>query len=64
VYNALGVEPLHVDEISAEVDLPVEQVTSNLAMMDLKGMVKKIYGMKYMAVLEKQVEYEPGTKQD
>lgn len=64
VYNALGVEPLHVDQISAEVDLPVEQVTSTLAMMELKGMVKKIYGMKYMAVLEKQLEYEPGTKQD
>jgi len=52
LYKAVGNEPLHVDEISAQTNLPIEQVTSTLALMELKGMVRKTFGMKYVAVRE------------
>ena len=59
LFQTLGSEPLHVDELSAAVDLPVSEVSSALAMMELKGLVRKVFGMKYMAVQEKRVEYQP-----
>ena len=53
IYGALDLEPLHVNEISARVNMPVEQVTSTLAVMELKGLVRKTAGMEYRAVHEK-----------
>ena len=52
LYKAIGDEPLHVDEISAQTNLPIEEVTSTLALMELKGMVRKTFGMKYVAARE------------
>lgn len=43
----LGDEPIHVDELIRAVGLPVAQVTSTLALMELKGMVRQVGGMKY-----------------
>ncbi len=61
LFQALGLEPLHVDDISSQSNLPVEEVTSTLALMELKGMVRKVAGMKYMAVHEIQAEYDVET---
>ena len=58
----LGREPLHVDEISTEIDLPVEKVNASLAMMELKGMIKQIGSMHYIAVQELSGEYESQEK--
>lgn len=58
LFQVLEVEPMHVDEISAEANLPVEEVTSTLALMELKGMVRKLRGMKYESVREIQGDYE------
>ncbi len=55
LYAALGHEPLHVDEIRAQTGLPIEQVSSTLTMMELKGMVRQVGSMRYVAV------YEPGS---
>ena len=52
LYQVVGDEPLHVDEICSQVKLPIEEVTSTLALMELKGMVRKIFGMRYVAVQE------------
>ena len=52
LYNTVGDEPLHVDEISNQAQLPIEEVISTLAVMELKGMVRKTFGMKYIAVRE------------
>lgn len=49
LFQIIGDEPLHVDEISHQTRLPIEQVTSTLALMELKGMVRKTFGMKYVA---------------
>ena len=57
LFNAVGDEPLHVDELSIKTDLPIEEVTATLAVMELKGMVRKTFGMKYRAVRERQAAY-------
>jgi len=57
VMNALGSEPLHVDEIRSHTGLPVEKVSAALVMMELKGMVRQVGGMQYVAVREVQSGY-------
>ena len=57
LFNAVGDEPLHVDELSNLTKLPIEEVTSTLAIMELKGMVRKTFGMKYIAVREGLAAY-------
>jgi DNA processing protein len=53
----LSAEPTHVDELQQQVDLPIAQVTSTLALMELKGMVRQVGGMKYVVAREPGVEY-------
>jgi DNA processing protein len=55
--NVLGREPLHVDEIRNQADLPIEKVSAALALMELKGMVRQVGGMNYVAVREIQSGY-------
>jgi len=61
LYSAVGDEPLHVDELSALTKLPIEEVTAALTVMELKGMVQKTFGMKYIAVREPGGEYQVQT---
>jgi len=53
IFQVLDLEPLHVNEVANRVKLPVEEVTSTLAIMEIKGLVRKTPGMKYQAVREK-----------
>ena len=62
LFNALSHEPLHVDEIRNQTNLPIEMVTSTLALMELKGMVRQVGGMRYTAVKENGAEYQVGEK--
>lgn len=55
--NVLGEEPLHVDEIRNQAELPIEKVSAALALMELKGMVRQVGGMNYVAVREVQSDY-------
>jgi DNA processing protein len=55
--KALGNEPLHVDEIRNQTGLPVERVSAALVMMELKGMVRQVGSMQYIAVREVQSGY-------
>jgi DNA processing protein len=57
--NALGSEPMHVDEIRSQTGLAVERVSAALVMMELKGMVRQVGGMQYVAVREVQSGYSP-----
>ncbi len=50
-------EPLHVDELRALVNLPVAQVSAALTMMELKGLVRQVGAMHYVAVRETQAGY-------
>lgn len=51
-------EPLHVDEIQNQSGLPIDKVSATLALMELKGMVRQVGGMQYVAVRELGDEYE------
>lgn len=55
--NVLGNEPLHVDEIRNQSELPIEKVSAALALMELKGMVRQVGGMNYVAVRELESDY-------
>jgi DNA processing protein len=54
----LNLEPLHVDDIRAQSGLPIEKITSALTMMELKGMVRQVGKMNYVAVREDRANYE------
>jgi DNA processing protein len=54
----LKLEPLHVDDIRAQSGLPIEKITSALTMMELKGMVRQVGKMNYVAVREDRANYE------
>ena len=58
LFELISHEPLHVDEISVQADMPVEQVSSTLALMELKGMVRQMGGMRYVGVREEQADYQ------
>jgi len=55
--SVLGDEPLHVDEIRNQAELPIEKVSATLALMELKGMVRQVGGMNYVAVCEVRSDY-------
>lgn len=58
LFQTLGHEPMHIDEIGAKTELPIDKVTATLALMELKGMVRQVGGMNYVAVREFQADYE------
>lgn len=53
-------EPMQIDEIRNQAGLPIEKVSASLALMELKGMVRQVGGMNYIAVREEQSEYKTG----
>jgi DNA processing protein len=57
LYALLGREPLHVDEIRMQSNLPIERVSAALTMMELKGMVRQVGNMRYIAVFERGDAY-------
>jgi DNA processing protein len=60
LYALLGREPMHVDEIQEQAELPVEQVTAVLTIMELKGLVRQVGNMRYIAIFEEQARYSTG----
>jgi len=53
----LSAEPVHIDDIQRTTGLPISQVSSTLALMELKGMVRQVGGMNYVVAREAQVTY-------
>ena len=49
--------PTHVDQICQQSHLPIQQVSSTLAMMELKGMIRQVGGMNYVLARESSVPY-------
>ena len=56
--SVLTHEPLHMDDIRNQTGLPIERVSATLVMMELKGLVRQVGGMNYVAVREEQAEYK------
>ena len=59
--SVLGPEPIHVDDIRSQTGMPIEKVSATLALMELKGMVRQVGGMSYVAVREERALYETGS---
>ena len=57
VLQLLSAEPVHIDEIQQTTGLPIAQVSSTLALMELKGMVRQVGGMNYVVAREAQAAY-------
>jgi len=57
ILKHISAEPVHVDEIGQKTNLPISDVTSTLAMMELKGMVRQVGGMNYVVARERGVQY-------
>jgi DNA processing protein len=53
----LSSEPVHVDELRQQTGLPIAQVSSTLALMELKGMVRQTAGMNYILAREQREGY-------
>ncbi len=56
----LSAEPRHIDALGRAAHLPIAQVSSTLALMELKGMVRQVGGMNYVLAREEGVEYRVG----
>lgn len=57
IFGVLGSEPVHVDEVRQQTNLPIEQVSATLAMMELKGLIRQVGGMHYVTLRERMEEY-------
>jgi len=54
----LSAEPTHIDEVCRSSGLPTSMVSSTLAMMELKGLVKQTGAMSYVLAREVREEYQ------
>jgi len=61
LFSILGREPLHVDEIRSRANMPIEKVSAVLTLMELKGMVRQVGGMHYVAARETGPDYVAGN---
>lgn len=53
----LSDEPTHVDELGQAAGMPISEVSSTLALMELKGMVRQVSGMNYVLARESRAQY-------
>ena len=50
--DQMAEEPAHVDEVRRASGLPIATVSSTLALMELKGLVRQVGGMTYVRARE------------
>jgi DNA processing protein len=55
--KVIGPQPLHVDDIQAQSGLSIEKVSATLTLLELKGIVRQVGGMNYVAVRETPADY-------
>lgn len=53
----LSAEPSHIDKVCRSTGLPVAEVSSTLAMMEIKGLIKQVSNMSYVLARETRREY-------
>jgi len=51
--EALSEEPVHIDALGAEIQLPASEVAAALALLELKGQVRQVGGMHYVLTRER-----------
>jgi DNA processing protein len=57
ILRNLSPEPMHIDEVGRQTCMPIAKISSTLAMMELKGMIKQVGGMNYIVAHEAREEY-------
>ena len=55
--NYVTHEPAHIDDIRRNAQLPITVVSSVLAMMELRGVIKQVEGMHYIRIREALAAY-------
>jgi DNA processing protein len=58
--SRLSHDPVLTDELVQALNLPVEVVTSTLALMELKGMIRQATGTSYVIAREERISYDVG----
>lgn len=58
VWQHLGSEPVHVDEIRVKCKLPVQQASAALTMLEMKGRVRQVGAMQYVRIRDGITGYE------
>ena len=48
---------MHVDDIQAQSQIPIEQISATLTLLELKGFVRQVGSMRYIAVRELEPDY-------
>ena len=59
IMKYLSHEPTHIDEVCRSSSLPIATVSSTLAMMELKGIVRQTGGMNYILALHRATSSLP-----
>ncbi len=54
----LSSEPMHIDELGRSTQLPIAQVSSTLALLELKGLVCRVGTMSYALIREAGISYQ------
>lgn len=54
----LSEEAVYIDEIQVQSGLPIDKVSATLAIMELKGLIRQVGSMHYMAVHEQKRAYQ------
>jgi DNA processing protein len=54
----IGYEPVHIDDLARRLAMPITSVSSTLALMEIKGLVKPAGGMHFLRAREVPVPYE------
>jgi DNA processing protein len=54
----LSSDPTHIDDLRRATGLPIAAVSSTLALMELKGLVRQVGGMNYIMARESSPKYE------
>ncbi|MCL4394067.1 MAG: DNA-processing protein DprA, partial [Chloroflexi bacterium] len=53
----LSADPVHIDDLGRAIGRPIAEVSSTLALMELKGMVRQVGAMNYVIARESAADY-------
>lgn len=57
ILRFLNHEPTHIDDVCASSEIPMDQLSATLTLMELKGLVRHTGGMNYTAIHEARADY-------
>jgi DNA processing protein len=63
LFELVSYEPQHVDELCRQSDLPTPVVSSTLAMLELKSLIRQAGAMQYVRSREERAEYTVSSQQ-